>query len=319
MLPTGWLSVSGKNFTILIRWKILMEKRYQAHWLQAGPSSALVLNVLVSRQENEGSSLNGEHSSNESSQNSVDGMIISHPLTASSSVQVTSATVRFSHAVSIDWGELKRARLTFSQEATTSDPDENDSALERSYSLTPDRDEPIKQERTGFSFGLSAASSSLAKSRNNLLNFFSSRMSLANTGGTLPYPRIDVHVPRATCLSLIDFVFLPTDDGDEKFDGPSASDDHSLASDDDSLASLPKAPYEYTWGYRGICVLLVMLCLSAAVLWYRVFLLHSHLELRLAPGVGDVSKSSMNSLYSPQVWQRPLSNSAWYQILKDWH
>lgn len=46
-------------------------------------------------QENEGSSQNGEHSSNESySQHSAEGMIISLPRPVSSSVHVTSATVR---------------------------------------------------------------------------------------------------------------------------------------------------------------------------------------------------------------------------------
>ena len=51
----------------------------------------LVAYAVVCPQENEGSSQNGEHSSNESSRNSVDGLIINH--TATSSIQVTSATV----------------------------------------------------------------------------------------------------------------------------------------------------------------------------------------------------------------------------------
>jgi hypothetical protein len=64
------------------------------------------------------------------------------------------------------------------QEATSSDPDENDSALERSYSPTPEREE-AKDER--LSLGLS---SSIAKSRKSLMNFFSSRTSLVNEGKT---------------------------------------------------------------------------------------------------------------------------------------
>lgn len=88
--------------------------------------------------------------------------------------------------VDINWAKiLKCFWFDVSQETTSSDPDENDSAIERSYSPTPDRDEP-KDEKAGFSFALgqlSAASSSLAKSKNNLLNFFSSSMSLANAGG----------------------------------------------------------------------------------------------------------------------------------------
>lgn len=62
------------------------------------------------------------------------------------------------------------------QEATSSDPD--DSALERSYSPTPEREE-AKDER--LSLGLS---SSIAKSRKSLMNFFSSRTSLVNEGKT---------------------------------------------------------------------------------------------------------------------------------------
>jgi hypothetical protein len=68
----------------------------------------------------------------------------------------------------------ERAFFNVLQEATSSDPDENDSALERSYSPTPDR-EDVKDER--LTIGLS---SSIAKSRKSLMNFFSSRTSLVN-------------------------------------------------------------------------------------------------------------------------------------------
>ncbi|XP_046649806.1 sterol 3-beta-glucosyltransferase-like isoform X1 [Daphnia pulicaria] len=188
---------------------------------------------LDGEREHEGSSQNGEHSSNESSQNSVEGLIISPEI---GSVQITTAT-----------------------EATSSDPD--DSALERSYSPTPEREE-AKDER--LSLGLS---SSIAKSRKSLMNFFSSRTSLVNE-----------------------------EDGD---DDDVVSDDLGETFDNRS-SKLHNNPFELTWGSSGIYLLLVILCLSAGVLWYRIFLLHSHLELRLSPeAVGDTSP--VNSLYSPQM------------------
>lgn len=56
------------------------------------------------------------------------------------------------------------------------------------------------------------------------------------------------------------------------------------------------------WPLKGISLLLVVLCLSAGFLWYRMYLLHSHLELRLlAEETGRNMGSSAKSLYSPQV------------------
>ena len=91
------------------------------------------------------------------------------------------------------------------------------------------------------------------------------------------------------------------DDGDEAIDG-NVSDDLGLASDDDTLPSKTRNnPLELSLGYRSIYILLVVLCLSAVVLWYRIFLLHSHLELRLSPEGAGEQKAPITSLYSPQV------------------
>ena len=59
------------------------------------------------------------------------------------------------------------------------------------------------------------------------------------------------------------------------------------------------------WAYIGICFLLVMLCLSACILWYRMYLLHSNLEYRLASHSSEADREVItwpNSLYSPQVF-----------------
>lgn len=74
------------------------------------------------------------------------------------------------------------------QEGTSSELEENDSAIERSYSPTPERvtaDDLItnnnnnnnKRVAPGFA-GLSEASSSLAISKSSIYNFFSSRTNL---------------------------------------------------------------------------------------------------------------------------------------------
>ncbi|XP_057371416.1 GRAM domain-containing protein 2B-like isoform X1 [Daphnia carinata] len=190
--------------------------------------------------ENEGSSLNGEHSSNESSQNSVEGLIISQH-TASSGVQITTAT-----------------------EETTSDPDENSSAIDHSYSPTPDRDD-VKDGK------VSTGSPPIAKSRRSFLDFFSSRTSFVN-------------------------------EDDENKDDPATSDDLGVVCDNSSsLFKIHNSPLELSWGCSGICFLLVILCLSAGVLWYRIFLLHSHLELRLSPETTGELNSPVSSLYSPQM------------------
>jgi hypothetical protein len=75
------------------------------------------------------------------------------------------------------------------QEGTSSELEENDSAIERSYSPTPERvtaDDLItnnnninnnKRVAPGFA-GLSEASSSLAVSKSSIYNFFSSRTNL---------------------------------------------------------------------------------------------------------------------------------------------
>jgi len=58
------------------------------------------------------------------------------------------------------------------------------------------------------------------------------------------------------------------------------------------------------WAYIGICFLLVMLCLSACILWYRMYLLHSNLEYRLASHSSEADREVItwpNSLYSPQM------------------
>ena len=92
-----------------------------------------------------------------------------------------------------------------------------------------------------------------------------------------------------------------TDDGNED-DDLATSNDLAVACDDSSsFFKLYNNPFELTWGSSGIYLLLVILCLSAGVLWYRIFLLHSNLELRLSPDAAGELKSPVNSLYSPQV------------------
>ena len=61
-----------------------------------------------------------------------------------------------------------------------------------------------------------------------------------------------------------------------------------------------------SWAYAGIGVLLVILCLSAGLLWYRMSLLHSHLEMRLlSDGVAGRQSShqpaSVSAMYTQQV------------------
>lgn len=93
------------------------------------------------------------------------------------------------------------------------------------------------------------------------------------------------------------FLFL-TDSGNK--DDPEVSDD-LVCDDSSSFFKFHSSPLELSWGCSGICFLLVILCVSAGVLWYRIFLLHSHLELRLSPETTGELNSPVTSLYSPQV------------------
>lgn len=58
---------------------------------------------------------------------------------------------------------------------TSSDPDENSSAIDHSYSPTPDRDDVKDGDN-------STGSRPVAKSRKSFLDFFSSRTSFVNEG-----------------------------------------------------------------------------------------------------------------------------------------
>ena len=51
---------------------------------------------------------------------------------------------------------------------------------------------------------------------------------------------------------------------------------------------------------KSISLLLVVLCVSAAFLWYRVYSLHTSLETRLQSEL-STSRQAAKSLYSPQV------------------
>ena len=61
--------------------------------------------------------------------------------------------------------------------------------------------------------------------------------------------------------------------------------------------------HHWSWAHYGLALLLVILCVSAGLLWYRIYVLHSHFELRLMTGdfVDDRLKPAVRSLYSPQV------------------
>jgi len=146
------------------------------------------------------------------------------------------------------------------EEGTSTDSDVNDSAIEHSYSPTPEREEI---DRVSALDQLSAASTAWASSSSSSYFF-----------GFL--------TPRSS----------NNQDACDVSDGH-----HPLYSDD--------TPHERNanyWIYIGICFLLVLLCLSAVILWYRMYLLHSHLELRLAHSSETEQVITWpNSPYTPQM------------------
>lgn len=73
----------------------------------------------------------------------------------------------------------------------------------------------------------------------------------------------------------------------------------------------------WSWAHIGIGLLLVILCLSAGLLWYRIYLLHSHLEHRLTSEnfIDDQLKPMVQSLYSPQVNKVPFAIDSFMLII----
>lgn len=76
-----------------------------------------------------------------------------------------------------------------------------------------------------------------------------------------------------------------------------------LTKDDDEPFIEKQVYAERNWDVKGICFLLVISCLLAGMLWYKTFLLHSNLEMRLLSSEenGETDRPHMTSLYSPQV------------------
>jgi len=196
------------------------------------PNRMDLLGCVEGEREIEISSQNGEQSSNDSvSHNSAEALIQSRP-------RLTSAV----------------------EEGTSSDSDENDSAIEQSYPPTPEREE---MNRVSALDQLSAASTAWASSSSS--SYF--------------------------------FNFLTPRSSNNQDDCDVGDGHQSLYSNDTSHER--NANY---WVYIGICFLLVMLCLSAVILWYRMYLLHSHLELRLThSSETDQVITWPNSPYSPQM------------------
>jgi hypothetical protein len=98
----------------------------------------------------------------------------------------------------------------------------------------------------------------------------------------------------------------PLSNEEEDFAPPSPSSDYTNTREYlDSGQSWWFLPVR-SWAYGGIGVLLVILCLSAGLLWYRMSLLHSHLEMRLLSDgvVGRQSShqpASVSAMYTQQV------------------
>lgn len=177
--------------------------------------------------------------------------------------------------------------------------EENDSAIERSCSPTPDREEEVvdgAKEPTGLLSNLKLMGGS--KSGSILFKFWSSRNSL-NKDGTFLF--VICRVGEAwTYEELLNHP-------DDAASGAQTAEDEPYEKDYDPQLDAARTKGEasteaiHSWPLKSISLLLVILCLSAGFLWYRVYLLHSSLESRLQSEL-DPGRQVVKSIYSPQVW-----------------
>ena len=149
---------------------------------------------------------------------------------------------------------------------------------------------------------------------NSIYNFFSSRTNLfdKDDDGKIFYFSLFYLINNFAEFGL--FLFLTTS-GDDDYIRPQTARTEEV---DFAPSSLPSNTTGHdtkewqqswwflpvrSWAYAGIGVLLIVLCLSAGLLWYRMSLLHSHLEMRLLSDDHRPTSTQPNGgVYSQQVF-----------------